>query len=86
MNLSDLNSAMRDAYQTFAYADARKIVDDLYGKHFHAAIMAEGFTPAQAAIIGSEAYEHGHSSGSQEIVCQAMNLCEFARSLLATKS
>ena len=85
MNLSDLNSAMCDAYRTFAREDARKIVNDLYDKHFHAAIMAEGFTPAQAAIIDCEAYKQGHGAGCQEIVCQAMNLCDLAKRLLAAK-
>lgn len=95
MNLSQLYSAMSDAYRsipadaTFAQKVAVQgtggVIDKLYTEHFHAAIMAEGFTKTQAQVIDYEAYERGHSGGQQEVVGAAMSLCEFARQLLAAK-
>jgi len=85
MKLYDLYSAMSYAYQTFAPDDARQACRKLYAAHFQAAIMAEGFTEAQARIIEGQAYDDGHSGGSQEIVNCAMSLCDFARKLISAK-
>ncbi len=85
MNLFDLNSAMHEAYNTLSREEANKTVDKLYFDHFHNAIIAEGFTRAQASIIDYEAYERGHSGGCQEIVVCAMGLVDFAKKVLEAK-
>ncbi len=85
MDLSELYEAMAKTYSTFARDDADKLIDKLYTDHFQKAIEAEGFNPAQAGIINGEAYDRGHSAGCQEIIGCAMNLCTFAKALLAAK-
>lgn len=74
--LSDLGRALNDAHGDWAEQQR------LYQHHFQAALVREGLTEGQAAVVHSEAYDRGHSSGYSEVVIEARGLVDFVKAIL----
>lgn len=88
ITLSALNEAMGAIYyasQPLVTSDKNAQVNALCDIHLNTAIKnycPSLFNDKIVSLISSEAYDRGHSSGGQEIVCQAMSVAEFAKNIL----
>lgn len=86
ITLQSLYEMMNGVYRNSdSFFGSRDRADKLFSQHFTAAIKntcPSLFNDNIVSLISSEAYDRGHSSGGQEIVCQAMSIAEFAKNIL----